>query len=419
MENQTKDKFNRLKEWIIKNNGKVNEKIDIKNDDQYNRTLYAKQKIDKDELLLDIPQDLCISVDKVNKIPNIDKINTGNYEKDILLLLLLNNEMELNKDSFFYPYLDILPKYEEFEYHPLYEYHKNESVRNRWKIISPKITQMIEAKYDIVNKIHTVLNTIFNELGKNLISFDRTLYLYLLITTRQWNMSGMVPMADMLQHSNKSSIILNHATKEKGNNMTTTIEINEDEMIYDNYAVYDDVSYFVSFGFIDNIEDNNYTRYVKLLVNFNKQGDMMLDNLKELELKKYMSDNKILYLSNSIILGQLLEYLRISNLSDTDMKLINLNEKYYTKVISLENECRVYNSIMNIVKNNNYIENKDILEICKRTCEKSDKSSFDYKLARITLLCANVLDVSVSALIKHWTSYLGNLFPINILVDIY
>ncbi len=146
MDNLIKQKFNKLKEWIINNDGKVNYKIDIKLDDKYNRSLYAIVKIEKDEILLDIPQKLCISVDKINSIANMDKINTDEYEKDILLLVLLNNEIEKDKDSFFYPYLDILPKYDDFKYHPLYEYHINESVRNRWKIISPKITKMIEVK---------------------------------------------------------------------------------------------------------------------------------------------------------------------------------------------------------------------------------------------------------------------------------
>lgn len=418
---ELKDKFNRLKQWIIDNKGIVNDKLEIKTHDKFNRLIIANQKIEKDEIIVDIPNIVCINKDKFNTLPNSDKIDITPYNHTIVLTMILLHHISLKESSFFYPYIDLLPSFHEFAYHPVYLY--NEEIGKEWNKISPKITKLISLHVTNVFEILKVLldlNRIHQIYEKSVLTYDNVKWCYLLLITRQWNNSGLVPVADLFQHSCKSGMLLMPINNGQNNIMTTKEEINEGMCVYDNYGVYDDILQFTSFGFIENMTEDNCSRFIKII--FNKglnKVETSLDRFKNAEIDKYTSVQRIFYLNNTGIQNYILEYLRLYFLDEYDLKIINVNETYYDKMISLSNESKVFSGLLDLAKNNNYISDKMQIDYCNEICTKYPHDTIEYKIARITLLIGTVIQGTINLLLAKWNSYLVNPFNTKISIDIY
>jgi len=411
------EKFIQLKKWIIENGGTVNDKITIRTNDQYNRSIYSTDKIGKGEVIINIPKNICISMDKFSTIPGSEKIDISNINFNIILSMVLLYHWSLKEKSFFYPYINLLPSLESFAYHPVYKFTEN----NGWDKISSKITKLIENHHKMIEIIYnkiTEINQSHTIFRKNIVKYENIKWCYLILISRQWNNTGLVPLADLFQHSSKSTMLLQ--TLNENNTMTIGEDVDTGIEIFDNYALYDDVLILTSFGFIDNNEDENYNRYVKILFNKNlNKVETSLDRFKNSELDKYMSTTRIFYMTNNGIQNYLLEYLRIFFLDENDIKIINMNEAYYTKMISLNNESRVFSGIFELIKNNKYINDQTHYDTCMDICKNHFPDEIEYKLAKVTLMSHNVLKATSNILIYKWNSYLVNPFTTKISFDIY
>jgi uncharacterized protein YpiB (UPF0302 family) len=152
-----------------------------------------------------------------------------------------------------------------------------------------------------------------------------------------WLDIGLVPFADLLQHSNESQIILSH---ENGLSFMNSVGIVESgQEIYDNYATNDDINLFVTFGFVDKSSISN------LLINFifdKKEG--ILKDIVELR----SGDNKNLHISSSGISERLMKFIRVNMINSDDLKLIDFNSNNLGEdIISLSNELRSLKKIKN------------------------------------------------------------------------
>ena len=250
------EKYQLLKKWILDNNGFINEKLDFTYINNENRYIVSNNDINPEELLFSIPDKLCINNKLINDIPNINNINIDNLDINSIMILILKYHFSLGENSFYYPYLNLLPSYEDYNYHPLYKY--NDELGKKWRTISNKIVDMIESQIRIIDKIFDN----FTKLGIN-ITYQEVKYYYMIIITRQWTNVGLVPFADLLQHSNSSNLLLNtnnnsHYIKNNNNG------IMKNQIIYDNYGLYDDNILFTNFGFVDQINNTQLSRFIKI-----------------------------------------------------------------------------------------------------------------------------------------------------------
>lgn len=397
------DKFELLREWITSNGGFINDKVSLKKLDIHNNAIVASDIIKTDEEIISIPQSLCIDV---NKFTDITGLEDNNYDLNFKMLVMLSIEMKKKEESFFFPYINLLPDYKSFSYHPIFKF--NNTVAPKWKQISESVTQLIETQIQTIEKYTKLYRELVSDTDDDYIK-----WLYLLVITRQWNSSGLVPVADLFQHSNMSTMLLTPI--DNSNKFTTKADIAKNDMIYDNYGVYDDIMLYTTFGFIDKIEDNELGRFMKLTLNFNFDDSTFLNRLKQNELTLYMKQPKILYMTNLGIHNYVLEFMRIYCLNENDLKMINPSEQFYTKLISLENEARVYSTIMELIKKFKLSITKNDFDKCSKILKEHRKNSVEYHMAKLILDRGNIINGTVRTILTKWMTTLQ--LPYDIKLD--
>jgi hypothetical protein len=410
----TETLFLNLKKWVINNGGYVNDKLSL-TDTKYNgRAIISNDNITANEQLFKIPESVKINISKLTTLPTYKsesfyKENMINNQYTFLVAFLLYHYFILKQDSFFYPYISLLPKPADFADHPI---NKMDSIKVLDKL-NRKIKPTIEGLINHLNIIHGELLK-SDLLPINLITTENIKWAYLVFRTRQWANQGLVPIADLLQHSNKSELLLTIDNETNSGIMTTKTDINKNNIIYDNYGIYDDTVLLCNFGFIDNngelnkILNDNIDHTYMLKVDFEAKIDdsKFIGRLKDREMKLYR-ENKTFFITNKGLCISLLNYLRIGAISETDLKLINIDSAYYENVISLENEARVITWIKTIIKNQFYEGNADEhSKYCKKICKKHNSDSIEYKMAVLNLIYIDVIKKTLEMLDLKWATYI-------------
>jgi hypothetical protein len=404
-------RFNKLKNWVTEHGGHVNPKIGIKTTGNAGRALYATANIEKDEIVIKIPDDLSINKNKLNTIPNIDPEKFISYETDsIIMIILLYHAFVLKNKSIYYTYIRMLPDLRSFDAHPFIQY--NQETIKSWTKIGPKMVQVIEGLHDQYNKRRDEVkkSKIFTD---DIVTEDNIKWAFLIIKTRQWKDHGLVPVADLMQHSNNSNMLL--CFKDGFGMMTSNASITKDNLIYDNYGVFDDVSLFCTFGFIEGDltavvnGTDQCTRLVKVDLNATINTEKLIGRLKNNEMAQYKTQQSWnWFITNKGLCVSLLEYLRIAALSDSDIKILDFNiPKYYENVISLDNEARVFNWIRSLlISSDDEIHNKQ-MEFCREICKTYGIDTIEYKLACLYLIHENVTTTTNDILNKRWLNYVN------------
>lgn len=219
-------KFEKLKKWITNNGGHINN-ITLSNG-IYGRSYVATSIINPDDILVVIPKSLWIDEYHSGVISLSD---LEPYEKIMVALLL---EIRKKDTSFYYPFIDLLPSYEEFNSHPLFECNFNLS--------SPKLTEWKAICPNFANNIVSLINFYYHhfyhiELFIHITEMEFK-YVYLLYLTRNWH--KFVPGADLFQHRCYKSL--------KGYDENNIFKIASG----DKYSIGDDV--YIDYGNKTNIE---------------------------------------------------------------------------------------------------------------------------------------------------------------------
>lgn len=398
------EKYQLLKKWILDNNGFINEKLDFTYINNENRYIVSNNDINPEELLFSIPDKLCINNKLINDIPNINNINIDNLDINSIMILILKYHFSLGENSFYYPYLNLLPSYEDYNYHPLYKY--NDELGKKWRTISNKIVDMIESQIRIIDKIFDN----FTKLGIN-ITYQEVKYYYMIIITRQWTNVGLVPFADLLQHSNSSNLLLNtnnnsHYIKNNNNG------IMKNQIIYDNYGLYDDNILFTNFGFVDQINNTQLSRFIKIPIINNIKNDTPFNRLRLTELNSFKSKHFIL--SNNFFDKNILYQLRLYSLTLSDIKSIDISTTFYNQVISISNEKESYLSLFKILKN--LISSKSDIKSIMNNINDYHPDSIEYKISSLVLFENEIIRYSINMLLYEWIKLLGCPFNLNLKV---
>jgi len=416
MEQELQSKFSNLIKWIIENGGFVHNKIAIKYDSSENRFLYASEKIDKNELLIKIPEKCVINGNKIKMVPKGDLINASD---EMCRLITLLYETYVQKDkSFFYPYISLLPT--SFKYHPMKQFDETriETYNNISKNITTKISELINNFKKIVKELIDINKTI-NILPEDVLNIENIEWGYLVLHTRQWT-DGLFPVADLFQHSESSSMYLNTIKDNIGNEFKGMIlqnDINTNDIIYDNYGVKDDIILFITYGFIDN-PDNNKFRNFGLDLSVKGNASIPIELFKKVLLEQYIMNNKRYFITNDGFSNTLIELFRIISIDNNDIKLIDLtNKDFYKMQISLDNEKRTFDLIQNILK-------ERIEEMRLTTSFSSDimrfygKETLEYKMAFLHMQMFNTYKKGILIITEMWNSKIGHLYNTKIEVNI-
>jgi hypothetical protein len=374
-------KFNNLCNWMSTNGGFVNPKLSLING-QFGRTVIANQKIENEDIFT-LPKNLVLNHENSNLNIEGDKFS----HRDLIVISLLKEYYKPN--SFWKDYLNLLPSLREFKDHPLIIY-----IKGNFPTVSENVLIKTKNLHNEFVSLYDKLTELNNQ-NKIVESFTKEdlLWAFLTTSTRMWTGIGLVPLADLLQHSNNSNMILS----DKDSNLFMMAgSIGEGEEVFDNYALNDDFTLFTNFGFV---ESSNIT---VISINFMFE-ETILDGLKSSILnRKKMAPMNI---SSLGINQNLMRFIRLNLIDESDLKLVNLSdEELGNSMISLENELRCLKKVKN--RSNYFLTENEVKFIQSDRDSLSDieKQIFDL-LSKV-----NNLKVQINQFVNnYWISLLGDI----------
>jgi len=232
-------KYQNLCTWLNQNGSWVNPKMEIRSEGENGNGIWAREAITNEDLF-NISNNCLLNAEN-SGLTFIDPNFLDHRQKTTVALLFEMN----NPDSFWKPYLDLLPGFNSFESHPIYQI-----VKGNFPKISLLINHYVENAHTEYQKFREKFEMYRNANGILLqVSDDDILYAYLLTVSRMWTGIGIVPVADLLQHSNRSNISLNK--NEQVCNMKSQDTIQAGHPIFDNYLLNDDIMLYINFGFVE------------------------------------------------------------------------------------------------------------------------------------------------------------------------
>ena len=244
-------KFINLCNWINENGGFVNSSLSIDYSGSDGKFIKTNSKLSKGDELFSIPDHLLL-----NKINVGLDINSGSEKIDTTISLLYELKEE---ESFWEPYFNILPNISDFKDHPLFLF-KSGKIKD--------LSNFANYELSSVYNEFLSLNKYLNEIKLFDVVFeDEVFWAFLIVITRMWQNSGLVPMADLFQHSYDSNISLSKELLL--NKMKSDRDFNDGEIIYDNYLIKSDSTLFFNFGFLQNT-NHTYTTITIDYSNCNK-----------------------------------------------------------------------------------------------------------------------------------------------------
>jgi hypothetical protein len=393
--------FDKLVNWVNQNGGFVSPKLAMDETDKNNRSMYAKEKINSGEQLFLVPPLLCIQSNDTAP-PEVPLP----IQRDYQLIKELLKQWTLGDKSFYEPYLSYLPSYSSFITNPMYHlyFHRQELVLvQKISLYAPLIQQKL-SQLDLL--IQLMLNEPIAQqysATTNKSLQEGVLYAYLLIHSRSWNDFGLVPIADLLQHTYKSTMFLEPGTK-----MVAKVEYEPGQKIFDNYGVIDDMLLYLGFSFYETKEND----MVELSLPPYDKKETQLDQFKvywlsQLPHRKYVLSSKEIY-------PPIIHYLRIVSLSDKDMSRIIWNDTkpFYENLISLENEVEVIKQLIYLVsKAKNF--NQEMVDEANKTMQLFSPSSVHYHFAKLTLVHEKIFKNNIEVLLQNWLGILQVPFDVK------
>ncbi len=346
----SKKKFEKLVDFILKNEGFVHNGLEIKQLTNGDRCVITTEDIDEEELLLHIPENLRLTVGKAKEIPALSHLSAQkfmhipftNFYRDCALTALLLYHQNLSEKSFFEPYCAVLPEFGSFSSHPLWSfqtadfeglarisYRSAVMLRHRFEKFKAIADEMA-----LLQKKHKIFDSA--QLDEK-----QLLHTYLCVCTRQWDASGLVPVADLLQHDNQSSVCLFHDEDEE-DYMFSDKKLRAGDEIFDNYLVLDHAKQYTCYGFIDKPDDEICERKIQFKNGLIAEYSARCGDFLTREWDKFLLNNEaVFYIDQTDISPALKYFLRIASCDANERENIAHFFPYYKNIISERNEQAV------------------------------------------------------------------------------
>ena len=276
--------YSNLVNFIKNNGGYVNPKLIPNEKSNINRYIITKEKINKNEILLYIPQNITIS--KLNLLVNNKCIQAYGFEEDFdyACLIYFMTIDKYNSLSIFKPYYDYLPKFDKTNF--ITDFSEKEI--NAFK--ETGITEGIKYYYYFYNKaldpVKEKLKTFCQQ--KN-IKFENIIeefkYNYDLALTRNYgrpcsfyDINTMVPYLDLINHSDKNNTYWFYDDNNEAYSLVAMKNIDKNKEITLSYGKYYNSYLYKNYGFV--IPGNIYHEHIEIIL-CNENFDLSVDSLKD------------------------------------------------------------------------------------------------------------------------------------------
>jgi histone-lysine N-methyltransferase SETD3 len=470
--------FNNLLKWLHENGSKFNH-VSIQHYSDVFRGVVATKFIHKNKIIVKIPLKCIMTQSKAKDTLVGKEIENSTFSPDNehtwLALYLLNEKMDL-KNSFWRPYIETLPKH--YNNFPHFYGKKTKlkelkgslilnMIKSRKLDLKKDLDKILEKLPDFKKRITNYVTTKFkNNQNVDIMKeiFNEYLWARIAVISRVFghknSESGLVPLCDMLNHTEKPGTEWKFLSDEKCFVIISTKNILKNMEIYDTYGGKCNSRYLVNYGFtlcnndkynstelffnvskiLENISslssteikqkmnilceknkffnlDDGYSGYSLLIseneeskINENKMFRFQVTKLMNIE-KKQFSQNRSYQISY-----YMLNFLRF--LVSNDEKWIAFQNIYnnnkipfiytlqlYTPV-SFENEVLVLRTLRNVIKNK-LKTFKTYLKDDLRDVENLEKFSTEWNIKNMLISEKKVLDYYLNlsnTVIENWES---------------
>jgi histone-lysine N-methyltransferase SETD3 len=306
------------------------------------RSIKATENIKKNEILIKIPKNFLITLDKAEEkykeifTPELkNQLSSPNH---CILSFFLLSEMKKEKESKWYFYFTFLPKsYLNF---PIFYTNKELTLLKGTKFLKSLIQKEKEIKkdYEILSE------KIINFSNKN--SYEEFCKIRCIISSRIFGLminnkknDIIAPFADLLNHKKIKETKWFYSENEEFFGVISLKNINKDFEVFDCYGRKNNLRYLLNYGFaIENNEDDDIQIEICLNENFPNYEKKI--NLVSLFPKR------VFYLSKNIEDIQTFQFFSFVRFLIYDGCIDNINFNF---AISLENEIKVLKEIINIL----------------------------------------------------------------------
>lgn len=377
MMEQLMNSFENLKSWINKNGGYVNDKLSLVPTSDSRLSIVCNTNLDNEKLFL-INKNLILSPEK-SQI-GID-FNGMDFKNKLSLALLFELKSE---NSFFNNYFQLLPPLESYKEHPIFLFSENKFPR-----FSEKIYVKAQEIYQKFVNLYNFCNNSNNDFLKNL-NYDEILWAYLTVISRSVDDVGLVPLFDFFQHLNESNSYLVDNT----DSYTLTLSGGHSigEIVYVNNDYKDEIEIFLNKGIVDKTD----ICFLKMEFQFKQKSDIINTIVKNSNIKPG-------YISSLGVNANLLYYLRVNMMSESDLIFMSKNYNFYEEIISIDNERRSLQKLKAKLSN---LNSKEELDYVNSNLTQLSKDSLEFKICKIIQKIDKMSQDLSNSIYEYWGSLL-------------
>jgi hypothetical protein len=343
--------YSNLVNFIKNNGGYVNPKLIPNEKSNINRYIIVKEKINKNEILLYIPQNITIS--KLNLLVNNKCIQAYGFEEDFdyACLIYFMTIDKYNSTSKFKPYYEYLPVMDKSEF--VFSFSEEEIAMFK----DTGITDGIGMYHRFLDKaLQPVEEKLKKFAKKQNIQYEKILEEFknnfILVGTRNfgrpncfYDISTMVPFLDLLNHSDKNNTHWYYDEKKGGYILIAIRDIEKNEEITDSYGVMYNSYLYKTYGFVIPGNINHDNLYVKIN---GESINLNVDNL----------DTTVSRLFQKLIKQKNLEFddaknLILHDLNDKKNYYLQLKTNRFALNVIFKEHLDIINEFINYTKNYN------------------------------------------------------------------
>jgi hypothetical protein len=384
------NKYQNLCQWITNHGGYVNPKLTVEQTEKFGRTIITQVDIEPGEDLFRLPKELQLNPNTCG-LERYNLSGTFEYRDQVVISLLYECQ---NPQTKWRPYVLLLPQLSEFSNHPMVLFYQN-----KFPSISTEIFNRVSNLYQSFNQFWLKLQD-FNSttnLFSQMPNFNECMWAFLTVITRMWAGSGLVPFADMLQHSNYSPIYLD-SQGENFSSMTSKEKITSGSTIYDNYLVQDDITLYVNFGFV---EQSDRT-HLSIGFQFETINTVIASIINS---QRHKFENKKIYISSEGINQEMMAFLRLHLLDANDLKIGQFeNDQFFYQIISLANELRCLQKLKFRIS---HLLDKAELDYVQVNFSKLDEGTTEWQICKLIQNIATLKDQYNNFIENYWKSFLS------------
>jgi hypothetical protein len=179
------------------------------------------------------------------------------------------------------------------------------------------------------------------------------------------------------------------------------------KIVYDSYGLKENSNLFYNYGFIDTSTTEKFA-----VINITPEKvENLFTKIKNNFETEYIK-NKIFILTSEGIKSNVIEYLRITNLTKQDFDKICFNEKsnedFYKKIISIDNEASVIKTIMTISDKLVADYSKEEIDKCNEILLNNEIiGTNEYCIAKIVIDNVFISENNKKILKEYWSSIIS------------